>query len=160
MKYWTDEDEDTLLRMKAEGKSYDEIGAAVNRTAYAAKQHILAIRRNGGKKPKSTNTWTEEETELLITYSGQRAAPELATMLGRSERSIRSKLHALGISQLRSRRAYRKRWWGLKQEMATTLAAGGFSPTEIIEGLHLDDVPYHVVRDIVDRVNGSGKVDR
>ena len=37
--------------------------------------------------------------------------------------------------------------------MATTLAVGGFSAQEIIDGLHLDDVPYHVVRDVVDRAN-------
>lgn len=153
MKYWTDDEEDILLRMKSEGKSYEEIGEAVNRTAYAAKQHYLAIRRNGGKKTKNTGIWTDDETEMLITYAGQRTATELGAMLGRSERSVRSKIHALQLSKLRCRREYRKRWTGLKQAMATTLAVGGFSAQEIIDGLHLDDVPYHVVRDVVDRAN-------
>lgn len=69
---WTEEMDETAMRMYWAGESYEAIGKAVGRTAGATNKRINIIRRAQGLRPRpmpespNNNLWQEWEDERMI----------------------------------------------------------------------------------------------
>lgn len=81
---WTETEEAQLTAMLMQGKSYNQIGAVIDRTEYAIRKHLWA--KNAQAKAKAAETTKEnvvstvaETTETILDV-----AKETATRLGYS----------------------------------------------------------------------------
>jgi len=94
---WTKEEEVYLKRYYKE-KTAPEISKALGRSAGAIYRKAQDLNVCKYRRPNTKRYWTEEEDIHLHAYIGERSCWELAKELNRTERSIRKRLHKIGLS--------------------------------------------------------------
>jgi len=95
---WTPEQEETALRLYWQGIDYLDIAKEVNRTEEAVRNHVNALRRRQGLRPRPqprnvqnyNNAWQINEDEILIKmWNDGASAKEISGKLpGRSAGAI------------------------------------------------------------------------
>jgi DNA-binding CsgD family transcriptional regulator len=122
---WTDEDEETLIRMRSEGRKYREIGTALNRTIPAIQNKIDKMNRKTtkkkspirkhkprrskavrtivdkiGKKRPAIAPWDERDNGALMEMKGDgKTYAEIGDFLGRTSSSCQSQFQNIKTRQ-------------------------------------------------------------
>ncbi|ROW02495.1 hypothetical protein VMCG_06049 [Cytospora schulzeri] len=93
---WTEADEDTLRRMKAEGAPVNTIATALGRTRYSIISRWRILSKADGTYKPSINHWTDVEVEELRRMKGE-GVPSvvIGRLLGRTSNAIDRKWNML-----------------------------------------------------------------
>lgn len=96
-KYWTKEDTETLITMRQDGITYEEIAEILGRTtASVLMKGSRLIAAGENIKEKNIIKWSEEEdSKLAFLYSQKYSLEEIAVELGRTYTAIRKRLIVL-----------------------------------------------------------------
>lgn len=91
--YWTDEEDEELIRLNNEGASHKKMSEKLNRTSSSI------IYRMGKLNLKSTKFWVDEEIQQLKRLNNEgKSQQEIADILGRTINAIYKKMSKLGIA--------------------------------------------------------------
>jgi len=102
--------------------------------------------------PRQHQQYTEQEIAILRRWAGVKTAAEIATMLGRSVRSVGYKLRDLGLSgQLYGEHHWSAKYADLLIAMVLTLYDAGFTPAEIYNTLSRAELDHKAIKNIIHR---------
>jgi len=95
---WTQKEVLLLRRMREEGASLGDIARVLGRSV-ASVYH--QARRQGMEFPPAIGgrRWTPDEDRVLLRHYPAVSVAEIATRLGRTERSVRERANRLGLSR-------------------------------------------------------------
>lgn len=100
-KAWTPEDDETLLKMRGEGKTFADCGTALGRTPHACESRLLRLKKAGpiaGLTPPS-RSWSAEEDAVLRENWTKMLARDIVDLLpGRSLKAIYSRAETLRLT--------------------------------------------------------------
>lgn len=100
-KAWTPEDDEKLLKMRGEGKTFADCGTALGRTPHACESRLLRLKKAGpiaGLLPPS-RSWSAEEDAVLRENWTQMLARDIVYLLpGRSLKAVYSRAQALRLA--------------------------------------------------------------
>jgi hypothetical protein len=98
-KRWDTSEESRLLELRKQGKTFAEIAVELDRSLEAIKTRSKRLGARGLKNNAAGNSsWTNDELELLRNNL-HKSYKKLSVLLGRSEKSISSKVQKLGWSK-------------------------------------------------------------
>ena len=88
---WTDEAEDLMWQMKAEGKTYDEIAEVLGTTRGSINGKISRANEKTGKDCRTNKRWTnDEKNKIKSLYLSGKTYSEIADVFGVSLAAINS----------------------------------------------------------------------
>ena len=100
-KAWTPEDDDKLLQMRGEGKTFADCGAVLGRTPHACESRLLRLKKAGpiaGLLPPS-RSWSAEEDAVLRENWTKMLARDIVYLLpGRSLKAVYSRAQVLRLA--------------------------------------------------------------
>lgn len=100
-KSWTPDDDEKLLQMRGEGKSYADCGTALGRTPHACESRLLRLKKAGpvaGLQP-SSRSWSAEEEAILRDAWPKMLARDIVDLLpGRSLKAVYTRAQTLGLA--------------------------------------------------------------
>ena len=103
MTTWTKENTETLVRLKAEGKSSSEIAEFFGVTLETIKSKSKRLKVASTWSPE-TGAWTKEATETLIRMRGEGySTSQIARAIGVGKGSVSSKVRTLKLPKIKPR---------------------------------------------------------
>ena len=100
-KAWTTEDDEKLLQMRGEGKSYADCGAVLGRTPHACESRLQRLKAAGpiaGLTPPSRSWSAKEEAVLRENWTKMLARDIVDLLPGRSLKAVYTRAEMLGLT--------------------------------------------------------------
>ena len=95
-KPWREQDDERLMALHGEGRSYKEIAETLDRTVAAVKQRIINLNRKERDKEMNGRGWTSDEVAFMLERRKQGVdVRHIAAEMGRTTVAITSKLKKL-----------------------------------------------------------------
>lgn len=102
---WTEEEDAQLLALIDAGHSYQEAADQLDRSMQSVSNHLQFLRRGdtvGHYRAKDARcTWTPDQDSLLLLHYGSMDPDKLATLVGKSPKSLRNRISRLRQGQTR-----------------------------------------------------------
>lgn len=103
-KVWNDSLDKELTKLVSEDLTISEISSKMHIKASTIRQRAKTLNLKLNSSPKSSSKrWTEDEINLLISYSKDKKIEEIAAVLSRNEKQVYDKAKKLGITLTNSK---------------------------------------------------------